>query len=63
MTNEWRRFAITGTGERIGFDMCFSPDCARHISRCTCEDGPVPPHLGTSAGTVTVEPLQAASAA
>jgi hypothetical protein len=34
--------------------MCFAADCGLHISRCTCEDGPTPPHLGPSAGVVTV---------
>lgn len=57
------RFAVTETGDRIAFDICFAPDCGRHISRCVCEDGPTPPPLGASAGAVTVEPLAQAPAA
>jgi hypothetical protein len=51
------RYVITATGERIGYDMCFASDCMRPLSRCTCPDGPTPPHLGPDAG-----PLVAAEA-
>ncbi len=47
-------YALTATGERIGFDVCFAADCGLHISQCRCEDGPTPPHLGASAGVVRV---------
>lgn len=63
MSNKWCRFAVTETGERVGFDMCFDADCGLHVSRCRCEDGPTPPHLGASAGMVTVESLPVAPAA
>jgi hypothetical protein len=53
-------YAVAATGERIGFDMCFAADCGLHISRCECENGPTPPHLGASAGVVTVLPPTAA---
>jgi hypothetical protein len=59
----FRRVAVTETGERIGFDMCFSPDCGMHLSRCRCDDGPTPPRLGPSAGVVRVEPQSPATAA
>ena len=57
VSNKWCRVAVTETGERVGFDMCFDADCGLHVSRCRCEDGPTPPHLGASAGMVTVESL------
>jgi len=63
VSDEWCRFAVTETGERIGFDMCFAADCGMHISRCVCEGDPTPPHLGASAGVVTVESLPVAPAA
>jgi hypothetical protein len=62
VNDEWCRYAVTATGERIGFDMCFSPECARHISRCTCEDGPTPPRLGATV-SVTLERPPVAPAA
>ena len=49
------RYVITATGDRIGYDMCFAPDCLRPLSRCTCPQGPTPPYLGAGADTVTVE--------
>jgi hypothetical protein len=55
-------YAVTETGERIGFDMCFSPDCGRHLSRCVCEDGPTPPRLGPTARLVSVEATPSAAA-
>jgi len=63
VNSSFLRFAVTATGERIGFDMCFSPDCGMHLSRCLCEDGPTPPRLGLSAGFVAVEKPAAATAA
>jgi hypothetical protein len=47
-------YAVTATGVRIAFDMCFAAGCGLHINRCRCEDGPTPPHLGASAGVVKV---------
>lgn len=63
MSGAFLRYAVTETGERIGFDMCFSPDCGLHLSRCTCEGGPTPPRLGPTAGSLTVEPSSSAAAA
>lgn len=62
VNNPFIRYALTATGERIGFDMCFSPDCGMHLSRCICEDGPTPPRLGPTAGAVTLEPRSAVAA-
>jgi len=62
VSNALVRYVITDTGERIGFDMCFAPDCRLHLSRCACEDGPTPPHLGTTT-TVTFEPRAPIAAA
>jgi hypothetical protein len=63
VTSSSLRYAVTETGERIGFDMCFSPDCGLHLSRCTCEAGPTPPRLGPTAGRLTMEPPSPAAAA
>lgn len=35
--------AITVTGERIGYDMCFAPECLQPIDRCRCDNGPTHP--------------------
>lgn len=51
MTGSTCRYVVTETGERIGFDMCFAPECGLHISRCTCEAGPTPPRLGVPAAS------------
>jgi hypothetical protein len=63
MSSEDCWFAVTAAGVRIGFDMCFSADCALHVSLCACEDGPTPPNLGMSVGALTVEPPAMTSAA
>jgi hypothetical protein len=61
LSNSVCRYVITSTGERIGYDMCFAPQCLRPLSRCACPGGPTPPHLGASAGELTPVPEPAAA--
>lgn len=60
MTSSSCRYVVTETGERIGFDMCFAPECGLHVSRCTCEGGPTPPRLGVATATGAAEVVAAA---
>ena len=57
------RYVITATGERIGYDTCFAPDCMRPLSRCVCPGGPTPPYLGAAAGAGTAVQAAARAAA
>ncbi|MFC5993054.1 hypothetical protein ACFQE5_02390 [Pseudonocardia hispaniensis] len=62
-SNSSCRYLVTSSGERIGYDMCFAPDCMQHVSRCTCPQGPTPPHLGPGVEAVVEIPFEHISAA